>query len=105
MKKYITPFFERVMKGRGQQVSDIAKRLEKLSPERRELLVQRLAAQRHSAFLTVKSVLPLIVPNRKERYHPFPLTDPQQTYWIGRSGFFDLSACGTNVYVEFELVH
>ena len=86
-------------------MSDIAKRLENLSPERRELLVQRLAAQRHSASPTIKSVLPLIVPNREERDHPFPLTDPQQTYWIGRSGFFDLSACGTNVYVEFELVN
>lgn len=84
-------------------MSDLAKRLENLSPERRELLVQRLAAQRHSASSTIKITLPQIVPNQEDRYHPFPLTDPQQTYWIGRSGFFDLSACGTNVYVEFEL--
>jgi pyochelin synthetase len=85
-------------------VSDIAKRLENLSPERRELLAQRLAAQRHLAPPLINSVLPLIVPNLEERYQPFPLTDPQQVYWIGRSGFFDLSACGTNVYLEFELV-
>src|SRR3712207_7707497 len=37
------------------------------------------------------------------RSDPFPLTDVQQNYWAGRSGFFDLGAVGTNFYHECEL--
>jgi pyochelin synthetase len=46
--------------------------------------------------------LPQIAPDLGHRYEPFPLTDVQQTYWIGRCGMYDLSACGANVYMEFE---
>ncbi|MEM9005293.1 MAG: condensation domain-containing protein, partial [Cyanobacteria bacterium P01_F01_bin.86] len=46
--------------------------------------------------------LPVIVPNVEERYQPFPLTDVQQAYWIGRNGTFELSNISTHVYFEIE---
>jgi epothilone synthetase B len=48
--------------------------------------------------------LPTIVSNPHERYQPFPLTDIQQAYWLGRSGVFELSNVSTHVYVEIETV-
>ncbi|NEP59740.1 MAG: non-ribosomal peptide synthetase, partial [Symploca sp. SIO2G7] len=49
----------------------------------------------------VKSV-PIIQPDRSRQYEPFPLTDIQQAYWIGRSGIFELGDVAINGYVEFE---
>jgi amino acid adenylation domain-containing protein/non-ribosomal peptide synthase protein (TIGR01720 family) len=46
--------------------------------------------------------LPSIVPAPGERHEPFPLTDVQQAYWVGRSGTFELGNVATHVYVEFE---
>jgi amino acid adenylation domain-containing protein len=46
--------------------------------------------------------LPLIVPDAGRRHVPFPLTDVQQAYWIGRTGAFELGNVSTHVYVEFE---
>ncbi|MEH2238954.1 amino acid adenylation domain-containing protein [Nostoc sp.] len=43
-----------------------------------------------------------IVPNRHERYQPFPLTDIQQAYWIGRNVAFELSNVATHSYREIE---
>jgi amino acid adenylation domain-containing protein/non-ribosomal peptide synthase protein (TIGR01720 family) len=36
------------------------------------------------------------------RHEPFPLTDVQQAYWIGRSGDFALGGVATHVYTELE---
>ena len=33
-------------------------------------------------------------------FEPFPLTDVQQAYWLGRSGEFDLGNVGTHSYIE-----
>jgi natural product biosynthesis luciferase-like monooxygenase protein/amino acid adenylation domain-containing protein len=35
-------------------------------------------------------------------YEPFPLTDVQQVYWIGRRDLFDLGNIACHFYVEFE---
>ncbi|GCF10053.1 non-ribosomal peptide synthetase/type I polyketide synthase [Dictyobacter arantiisoli] len=43
-----------------------------------------------------------IVPDPDMRYLPFPLTDMQQAYWIGRSGTFDLGNVSIHLYVEIE---
>jgi amino acid adenylation domain-containing protein len=40
----------------------------------------------------------------EERYGPFPLTDVQQAYWMGRRGEFELGNVATHVYQEFETV-
>lgn len=37
-----------------------------------------------------------------QRHQPFPLTDIQQAYWLGRSDFFELGNIATHIYVELE---
>jgi amino acid adenylation domain-containing protein/thioester reductase-like protein len=49
-----------------------------------------------------QSSLPTIVPDPERLYDPFPLTDVQQAYWIGRSGAFELGNVATHIYFEFE---
>ncbi len=46
--------------------------------------------------------LPAIVADRAGRHQPFPLTDVQQAYWIGRSGAFELGQVGTHLYLEMD---
>jgi len=43
-----------------------------------------------------------IAPNPEQRHQPFPLTDVQQAYWIGRSGTFELGNVATHGYIELE---
>ncbi|MBE9060864.1 amino acid adenylation domain-containing protein [cf. Phormidesmis sp. LEGE 11477] len=38
------------------------------------------------------------------RHEPFPLTDIQQAYWLGRSQAFDLGNIGTHGYREIEVM-
>ncbi len=37
------------------------------------------------------------------RYEPFPLTDVQKAYWLGRSNYFELGNVGCHVYFEFDV--
>ncbi|MBY8864505.1 non-ribosomal peptide synthetase [Streptomyces sennicomposti] len=46
--------------------------------------------------------LPRIVPAPQERFTPFPLTDLQQAYLLGRNGFFDLGNVAASFYVEVD---
>ncbi|MGD1808688.1 amino acid adenylation domain-containing protein [Dapis sp. BLCC M126] len=46
--------------------------------------------------------LPQISPAPQERYQPFPLTDIQQAYWLGRSGGFDLGNVAAHGYLEID---
>lgn len=46
--------------------------------------------------------LPDIVPAPEERSLPFPLTDIQQAYWVGRSGVYALGNVSTHCYFELE---
>ncbi len=46
--------------------------------------------------------LPAIVPDVAGRYEPFPLTDVQQAYWLGRTGLFELGGVSTHSYFEIE---
>ena len=80
---------------------EISKRIASLSPEKREVLLRRLE-EKKTEEARVASTLPRVVPDGENRFQPFPLTDIQQVYWTGRSGLFDLGACGTNVYMELE---
>ncbi|MGD1897769.1 MAG: amino acid adenylation domain-containing protein [Phormidesmis sp.] len=43
-----------------------------------------------------------IEPDASQRHQPFPLTDIQQAYWIGRSQAFELGNIGTHGYREIE---
>jgi amino acid adenylation domain-containing protein len=44
-----------------------------------------------------------IVPNEKDRYEPFPLTDVQQAYWVGRGNGLALGNVASHVYWESEM--
>ena len=44
------------------------------------------------------SHLPMIVPAPADRHRPFPLTDIQQAYWVGR----ELDGVSTHLYLEIE---
>ncbi|MEM9292780.1 MAG: amino acid adenylation domain-containing protein [Acidobacteriota bacterium] len=47
--------------------------------------------------------LPAVVTDLAQRHEPFPLTDVQQAYWLGRSGAFELGGVATHVYEELPL--
>ena len=47
--------------------------------------------------------LPSLTPDPAHRYEPFPLTDLQQAYLLGRSGFFDLGNVAASFYVELAV--
>ncbi len=46
--------------------------------------------------------LPQIEPDAAETDRPFPLTDVQEAYWIGRSGAMELGAVSTHLYLEID---
>ncbi|WP_020588915.1 hybrid non-ribosomal peptide synthetase/type I polyketide synthase [Desulfobacter curvatus] len=48
---------------------------------------------------------PQVVPDPGHRYDPFPLTDVQQAYWIGRSGGLVLGNVSCHVYLEVEIAN
>ena len=48
------------------------------------------------------SVLPVLVPDPASRYEPFPLTEVQEAYWIGRNAGLELGNTATQIYTEFE---
>ncbi|MBW4678519.1 MAG: amino acid adenylation domain-containing protein [Microcoleus vaginatus WJT46-NPBG5] len=54
--------------------------------------------------LSVNS-LPAVLPHKESRHQPFPLTDIQQAYWLGRSGAFELGNVATHIYVEIDTVN
>jgi len=47
--------------------------------------------------------LPTLVPDPENRHEPFPLTDVQEAYWLGRSGEFELGNVATHNYLELDL--
>lgn len=48
------------------------------------------------------SLLPELIPNREDINKPFPLTEVQQSYWIGRKGLYALSDVSTHCYFEMD---
>ncbi len=46
--------------------------------------------------------LPPIIPRPEERYEPFPLSEIQQAYWVGRGSGFELGNVSTHTYVELD---
>jgi amino acid adenylation domain-containing protein len=46
---------------------------------------------------------PTIIPAPASRHEPFPLTDLQKAYWLGRTDYFELGNIGCHVYVEVDL--
>jgi len=48
------------------------------------------------------TALPAIVPSPELRYEPFPLTDMQQAFWVGRSGVLELGNVANHGYYEID---
>ncbi|MBI4785227.1 MAG: amino acid adenylation domain-containing protein [Oscillatoriophycideae cyanobacterium NC_groundwater_1537_Pr4_S-0.65um_50_18] len=46
--------------------------------------------------------LPVIAPAPALRYEPFPLTDMQHAFWVGRSGILELGHVSNHGYYEIE---
>lgn len=49
-----------------------------------------------------QGLLPKIVPTTENRYLPFPLTDMQQAYWVGRNEFFEGGNVACHIYTEVQ---
>ncbi|MEC5028423.1 MAG: amino acid adenylation domain-containing protein [Oscillatoria sp. PMC 1051.18] len=48
------------------------------------------------------SALPTPIPDPSNRYKPFPLTDLQHAYWVGRLGVLELGNVANHGYYEIE---
>jgi amino acid adenylation domain-containing protein len=62
---------------------------------------RRLREQDRGAPVSLPA-LPRLVPDPANRAEPFPLTEIQQAYWIGRSGALELGNVGAHFYLELE---
>ncbi|WP_324188891.1 non-ribosomal peptide synthetase [Nocardia farcinica] len=61
-----------------------------------------LAAFASTLTFGAATALPEIVADPANRHAPFPLTDIQVAYWLGRSDDFDLGGIGAHLYVEYD---
>ncbi|MBV9447181.1 MAG: amino acid adenylation domain-containing protein [Streptosporangiaceae bacterium] len=74
-----------------------------LTPELREQLrLQRDRLIRLLRASDAASELHEIVPRPDQRHEPFPLTDIQHAYWVGRSTAVELGGLSTHFYFELE---
>jgi pyochelin synthetase len=80
-----------------------------LTAELRDLLLQHktkiLALLHQHDQGSNGSEYPTIVPAPELRYEPFPLTDMQHAFWVGRSGVLDLGNVSNHGYYEIEGHH
>jgi amino acid adenylation domain-containing protein len=77
--------------------SDLSKKRERLSEEQRRALALRFRKSPDT-----DSAAQGLTSRAEERYEPFPLTDLQEAYWVGRQEVFELSM-GCHIYYEFEV--
>ena len=63
--------------------------------------VEKLA--RSAAGLPEAAFEATVVPAPEQRFDPFPLTEVQQAYWLGRSGDFELGDVSSHGYFELEI--
>jgi pyochelin synthetase len=77
-----------------------------ITPELRNSLLENKAEilrLLHQNSVSVSSTaLPTIVPAPELRYEPFPLTDMQYAFWVGRSGILELGNVANHGYYEIE---
>ncbi|RKG92069.1 condensation domain-containing protein, partial [Corallococcus terminator] len=68
-------------------------------------LAERIASLQRtapSASAPSSTALPQVTPAPEARFEPFPLTDIQQAYWVGRSGDYELGQVSTHIYFEIN---
>lgn len=77
-----------------------------LSPQAKRELLAELLLKKEKVRTPVDSPreaeLPQIVPDPQHRHEPFPLTDIQQAYWVGRNSAFELGGVGIHGYFELD---
>ena len=77
-----------------------------ITPELRNSLAEHkteiLKLLRQNSLSVSSTALPTITPAPEQRYEPFPLTDMQHAFWIGRSGILELGDVGNHGYYEIE---
>ena len=83
---------------------DVLAQRARLSPEKQALLEKRLRGKSGSPAARIYGTLPQVTPNPAVRDQPFPLTDVQQAYWIGRHHEFELGNVATHGYFEIDIV-
>ncbi|ASA21625.1 non-ribosomal peptide synthetase [Paenibacillus donghaensis] len=62
-----------------------------------------LAAEQANQGISVYTDLPEVKVAEAERYEPFPLTDVQKAYWIGRAEGLELGNVSTHMYFENDV--
>jgi amino acid adenylation domain-containing protein len=83
------------------QSSSLKDRLDQLSPERRALLAKLIQDREPSSPEAEEATTDVVLtPDPAHRHDPFPLTDLQEAYWVGRSA--DLAKVASHSYVEVE---
>lgn len=77
-----------------------------ITPELRNLLSEHkadlLRLLRQNSMDANDTALPVVVPKPELRYQPFPLTDMQHAFWVGRSNVLDLGSVSNHGYYEIE---
>ena len=77
-----------------------------LTPDLRERISERksgLLALLHERSKSVSTAdLPQIVPDLARRHEPFPLSDIQHAYWVGRGDLMELGNIAVHAYIEIE---
>lgn len=68
-----------------------------------EAMARHVTARRHLPDAP-DAMLPAIVPAPEARYEPFPLTDIQQAYWIGRTMELPLGGVSSHGYQEVDIL-
>ena len=82
-------------------MTELQEKLSRLSPEKRRLLALRLSKQGNANANGAAEPLGAIAVDPENRRRPFPLTDLQQAYWIGRGAGFDIDVA-SHCYLELE---
>ena len=78
-------------------------KIDLLSPEERAQLARRLSLLRRQASSKKAAGLVTVQPDLPNRFEPFPLTDLQQAYLVGRSEGIELGNISCHGYAEVDM--
>jgi amino acid adenylation domain-containing protein len=78
-------------------------KIDLLSPEERAQLARRLSSLRRQPASKKAAALVTVHPDLPNRFEPFPLTDLQQAYLVGRSEGIELGNISCHGYAEVDM--
>ena len=81
----------------------LASKLDSLTPEERTQLALHSSFAKRQAASKKDTGLPSVQPDVRNRFEPFPLTDLQQAYLIGRSEGIELGNISCHGYAEVDM--